>query len=127
MQTPKRLRRELGRLAAKAEELELRAALQPLAADFRRWEAGAIDSFDLKALIHDFHNGPARQIYLRYDTRDPALPIAAAIASGLLDPADLSTEILADLEPLIASIKERIEESSDDRTDDMGPDTPPDA
>ena len=39
MQTPKRLRREIRQLAAKAEELELRAALQPLANDFKRWEA----------------------------------------------------------------------------------------
>jgi hypothetical protein len=110
MQTPKRLRREMRQLAAKAEEFELRAALQPLANDFKRWEAGAIDSFDLKALIHDFHQGQAREIYVRYDTADPAPLVARAVVLGILDPATISAEVLADLERLIELIKANAEQ-----------------
>ena len=109
MQTPKRLRREMRQLAAKAEEAELHAALQPLANDFRRWENGDIDSFDLKALIHDFHPGAGRKIYLRYDTPDPAPLVASAIVSGILDPTTISAEIAADLEQLIGLMKARAE------------------
>ena len=105
MQTPKRLRREMRQLATKAEEAELRAALQPLADDFKRWEAGAIDSFDLKALIHDFHQGLGREIYLRYDTPDPEILVANAVASGTLNPETISPAIMAELGPLIARWK----------------------
>ena len=105
MQTPKRLRREMRQLAAKAEEAELRTALQPLANDFKRWENGDIDSFDLKALIHDFHQGLAREIYLRYDTPDPEFLVANAVASGMLNSETISPAIMAELEPLIARWK----------------------
>jgi hypothetical protein len=109
MQTPKRLRREIRQLAAKAEELELRAALQPLANDFRRWQDGDIDSFDLKALIHDFHQGAGREIYLRYDTADPAPQVANAIVSGSLDSSAISPEVMANLERLIEFMKAQAE------------------
>ena len=101
MQTPKRLRREMRQLATKAEEAELRAALHPLANDFKRWESGTIDSFDLKALIHDFHQGAGREIYLRYDTPDPAPMVAHAIAQGILDPSAISPEIMTELAEMI--------------------------
>ena len=102
MDASKRTKRQIRELAAKTEELELRAALQVLADDFRRWEGGKIDSFELKDLIHRFDQGPARQIYLRYSTSDPSPGVAQAIANGMLDRATVPAEVLNTLEPLIA-------------------------
>jgi len=110
MQIPKRLRRELRQLATKAEEAELRAALQPLANDFKRWESGAIDSFDLKALIQDFHQVAGREIYLRYDTPDPSLMVANAIVLGMLDPAAVSPELMTELARMIEFQKSLLED-----------------
>ncbi len=110
MQIPKRLRRELRQLATKAEEAELRAALQPLANDFKRWESGEIDSFDLKALIHDFHQGAARNIYVSYDTPDPSFMVANAIVLGMLDPAAVSPELMTELARLIEIRKSLLED-----------------
>ena len=125
MQTPKRLRREMRQLAAKAEEAELRTALQPLANDFKRWENGDIDSFDLKALIHDFHQGAGREIYLRYDTPDPAPQVAYAIVSGILDSTTISAEILADLERFIEFMKAHAEDPNSETTADAEPNGAP--
>jgi len=91
---PKRLKRLLREYAAKAHQAELRGALAPLADAFKCWERSGIDSFDLKDLIHRFHQGPAREIYLRYDTRHLDTPVAHAIVSGLIDRATVPAELL---------------------------------
>lgn len=90
----KRLRRLLREYAGKAHEAELREALEPLAEAFKRWERGEIDSFDLKELIHRFHQGPAREIYLYYDGRFPAPQVARAIVNGLIDRTTVPAELL---------------------------------
>jgi hypothetical protein len=54
----KRLKRLLHEYGGKAHEAELREALVPLAEAFKRWERGEIDSFELKDMIHRFHQGP---------------------------------------------------------------------
>jgi hypothetical protein len=98
---PKRLKRLLREYAGKAHEAELREALAPIAEAFKRWERGEIDSFDLKDLIHQFHQGPAREIYLRYYDRAPEPPVAYAIVSGLIDRATVPAELLNHLARLI--------------------------
>jgi hypothetical protein len=126
MQTTKRTRREIRELAAKAEELELRAALRPLADDFKRWEIGEIDSFDLKNLIHRFHQGPARDIYVHYDTNHPEPQVAGAIASGLLDRATISAEVLTALGPWMEFIlsREREQDEPPERPAEAQPQSP---
>jgi hypothetical protein len=94
---PKRMKRMLRDYAGKAHEAELRQALAPLADAFKRWEGGALDSFDLKDLIHHFHQGPAREIYLRNATNYLDPPVAYAIATGLVDRATVPPELLAHL------------------------------
>jgi len=67
---PKRVKRLLRECAAAAHEEELRRALLPIAEAFKRWEQGELGSGDLSELIHRFHQGPARDLYLRYISRD---------------------------------------------------------
>jgi len=99
---PKRLKRLLREYLGKAHEAELRQALTSLAEAFKQWEQGEIDSFELNGLIHRFHQGPGREIYLHYDTRHPEPQVAQAIVHGLIDRATVPAELL---EYLAKSIK----------------------
>lgn len=60
------IRRKLREFAGLAHEAELRQELGHLAAQFDEWRAGCLDSFELSDRIHEFHNGPSREIYNRY-------------------------------------------------------------
>lgn len=91
---PKRLKRLLREYASQAHEAELREALKPLAEAFKRWERNELDSFELSDLIHHFHQGPAREIYLHYANRHPEMPIARAIVNGLIDRATVPPELV---------------------------------
>lgn len=93
---PKRLKRLLREFAERAHEAELREALKPLAEAFKRWERNELDSFELSDLIHRFHQGPAREVHVRYATSIShlALPVAHAIVSGPLDRATVPPELL---------------------------------
>lgn len=81
-EAPKRIKRLLRELAAKAHEEELRRALTPLAKAFDRWSRGEVDSFELSDLIHEFHQGPSRDLFVRYTRRphDSTVVYAAAAA-----------------------------------------------
>ncbi len=91
---PKRVKRLLRECAAAAHEEELRRALLPIAEAFKRWEQGELGSGDLSELIHRFHQGPARDLYLRYDTTHLEAPVAYAIATGVLDREAVPAEVL---------------------------------
>ncbi len=71
-----------------------RRALLPIAEAFKRWEQGELGSGDLSELIHRFHQGPARDLYLRYDTTHLEAPVAYAIATGVLDREAVPAEVL---------------------------------
>jgi hypothetical protein len=94
---PKRIKRLLRELAAKAHEEELRRALIPLANAFDRWSRGEADSFELSDLIHGFHQGPARDLFVRYTTRPPDSAVAYAIATGIIDRREVPEELLEHL------------------------------
>jgi hypothetical protein len=97
----KRVKRLLREYAGRAHEAELREALVPLADAFNRWERGEIDSFDLKDLIHRFHQGPAREIWLRYDSGHLDAAVAYAIVAGSIDRATVPDELLKHLAKVI--------------------------
>src|SRR5712692_6246800 len=109
--TPKRVKRLIRECAAAAHEEELRRALLPIADAFKRWELGGLDSGELCELIHRFHQGPAREIYIRYNTSRLAPPVAYAIVTGVLDRASVPAEILGDLAGLIQFYKDGVEET----------------
>lgn len=102
---PRRIKRLIRECAAAAEEAELRRALLPLAEAFEQWKRGEIDSFSLQELIHKFHQGPAREIYLRYSRNNQAA-LAGAIATGLLDASAVPLEVLEELARLIECFRD---------------------
>ncbi len=99
--TPQRLTRRLRELARIAYEEELRRALVPLAAAFDAWRTGTITGTDLKEQIHAFHEGPARELFLKYDRRSVRLAVAHAIVSGIIDRARVPAELLEHLKGAI--------------------------
>ena len=98
---PKRLKRLLREYAARAHEAELHQALVPLAEAFKRWERGELDSFELNDLIHRFHQGASREVYVRYVTRDYEPALAHAIATGLIDRTGVPAGVMDHLARLI--------------------------
>jgi len=91
----------LRELANAAYEEELRRALVPLAAAFDAWRAGTITSTGLKERIHEFHDGPARELFLNYDRRSVRLAVAHAIVRGVIARAGVAPELVEHLKGAI--------------------------
>ena len=98
---PKRVKRLLREYASAAHEEELRRALLPLAEAFKRWEHGGLGSGELSDLIHRFHQGPARELFLRYNASNLVAPVAYAIAVGIVDRTAVPGELLEHLTGMI--------------------------
>ncbi len=99
----KRLLDEYGALAYKNE---LRIYLKALQSDFAAWERGEIDAFQLEHCIHHFHNGPARELYRRYNLGYLNMNVAYAIVVGLLDRSQVPQELLEALSEELAAYEE---------------------
>jgi hypothetical protein len=76
-------------LAEEAWEAELREALEGLFEQFCRWAEHDMSSFELNELIHEYHNGTARELYKRYVLDAKPTAIAYAIAAGYLGEEDV--------------------------------------
>jgi len=103
--TSKRIKRLLREQAALAHEEELRRALLPLAAAFEEWKAGDLSSGELGVRIHEFHQGPSRQLFSKYNNGPLDAVVAYAIVSGILDASQVPDELLEHLGIAIAFYK----------------------
>jgi hypothetical protein len=93
----KALRKRLRELADQAYEEELRRALAPLAEAFERWKLRAASSFEISDLIHEFHQGPSRELWATYHALKPDALVARAVALGVLAGEILPPEVAASL------------------------------
>ena len=100
--TPKRIKRLLREQAGQAHEEELRRALVPVAVAFKRWERGELGSAELSDIIHRFHQGPARELFSRYNNPYMDLAVANAITVGVLDRQTIPAELLDHLARALA-------------------------
>ena len=96
-QIPKDIKQALRNLVRRAYEIELGRALASLQAQFGQWTAGEISAFDLSEEIHRFHQGPARELYVRYSEAPATLAVAHAIETGILDRTQVAPDVLAHL------------------------------
>src|SRR5262249_62135187 len=78
---PKHIKRLLREHAATAHEEELRRALLPISEAFGRWARSELGSGELAEIIHRFHQGPARELWVRYNTSPLEMPVAFAITT----------------------------------------------
>jgi hypothetical protein len=106
-ETPKALKKELRDHVERAWEAEMRASLGALAVSFDEWRAGNLSSADLNDAIHQYHNGPAREIWKRFSAKDPKVPLAHAVAVGLVEEATLSPEVRAHIASLVEFFREQ--------------------
>jgi hypothetical protein len=90
----KPMKRSLRKLSMEAHEEELRRGLVPLAQSFEEWRAGQVGSGELADLIHEFHNGPVRELFRRYNSGMLKFTVSSAIARGVLDRQTVPEEVL---------------------------------
>jgi len=95
--TPKRIKRLLREYAAAAHEEELRRALLPVSEAFGRWERGELASSELSEIIHKFHQGPARDLWVRYNAPHLEMVVAFAVTTGVLGRDTVPAELLEHL------------------------------
>jgi hypothetical protein len=86
-------RRKLRELGEIAYERNLSEHLGALESQFRRWRAGEIDAFALSETIHQFHQGPARELFSKYRTPHIESVVAHAIHRGVLKQEEVDAEI----------------------------------
>ena len=81
-------------MATLAHEEELRRALLPIAAAFGRWQAGQLGSGELTEVIHAFHQGPARELWRKYNSGPREFAVARAILSGVIERDQVPPDVL---------------------------------
>ncbi len=90
--------------------MELDEELSKLAERFNDWQNKQIDSFELNHLIHEFHNGSARDLWKRYNMQsDNSTSVARAIAEKYLQESEISEEAMNELKPTIDYFKQQID------------------
>jgi len=98
-------KRELRELVDMAYEIELGHQLDELLRHFQEWKAGRMLASELATRIHEYHQGPNRDLWAFYNqfrSRDDDLLVARGILLSILDPKSLSADLLRCLEPAIA-------------------------
>ena len=79
---PKRLQKEIKKLARGAHDREMRYYLELLNQKFSEWKNGKLDTWDLVQYIHEFHNGQARNLYSAYQNLSLDSFLIRAVAAG---------------------------------------------
>jgi hypothetical protein len=102
---PKAIKKTMRLLVGLAHEVELGKALEDLFGEFQAWKSGAIDSFELSDRIHKFHDGPNREIYLRYTSwLDLRSLVYYPLKEGLIQKGAVPNELWPYLEAYFTSI-----------------------
>jgi hypothetical protein len=117
--TPKRIKRLLREYAATAHEEELRRALLPVSEAFGRWARRELSSGELSEIIHRFHQGPARELWVRYNTSHLEMPVAFAITNGVLARETVPAEVLEHLAGALRFYEEVQADASRDRDHEL--------
>jgi hypothetical protein len=78
----------------RAHEEDLRRALVPIAEAFKRWERRELGSGELTEIVHRFHQGPAKDLWVRYNTAHLEMAVAFAITTGVLSRDTVPAELL---------------------------------
>jgi hypothetical protein len=75
--------------------------LGALEESFRQWRCGVINAYDLSQAIHEFHDGPARDLYVSYNRLKPDV-LVEAFARGVLTEKDVAPSIRDALQSQLA-------------------------
>lgn len=89
-----------------AYQRELGAELVKLRDSFHQWETGVLDEFALRDAIQTFHEGQARELNARYGALKDDFLVAAAIARGVIEKTELTSELLDAITPMLSKLEE---------------------
>lgn len=102
-------RKELRRLAGLSYERGLSKALEELEEAFREWRRGEMSAIDLNEVIHGYHQGPSRDIWAQFVRSKPAMAVAYALATNILDPEEVSERLRQELEAWVELFRDEEE------------------
>lgn len=103
MELTKNVKRQIRELANLLYQKELDAELAKLDTHFGQWRQGKLSPFDLAEHIHQFHQKPARELWVKFsdDKLFPML-VARAIVEGTLSEEEVPWEVREALKQQIA-------------------------
>ena len=95
-------RRDLRALVDLAREREMTSHLEGLAVQLDRWRKGELGPWELVDAIHEFHQGPSRDLH----NRDPGnsmllIYVVGAVNHGFLSKAEIPERFHADVDKLM--------------------------
>jgi hypothetical protein len=99
-------RRRIRELGGMAYERELSEHLTALESEFKRWRASEIDGFALSEAIHRFHQGPARDLFSKYESSYLDFAVANAIHRGVLSEDEVGADVLEGLARHLVHLRE---------------------
>lgn len=90
----KKVKKEVLRLNGLVYERRLAAALRRLRREFDGWQGGRLQTFDLAEVIHQFHDGPNRDLYKDHVMAEWMADfwVAGALECGILKEEEVSEE-----------------------------------
>jgi hypothetical protein len=91
---PKKIKKLIREFAAEAHERELYRELTRLDRRFAEWRKGELGSGALSDEIHQYENGPSRELFKRYNDDLPDMMVAYAIAANILKREEIPEELL---------------------------------
>jgi hypothetical protein len=93
LQISKKVKRQLRELAGVAYEREMRSALKPVEQALADMHAGKCDAFAVSEVIHQFHQKPARDLWVQYNQMESEFSIAAALLDNVISPEEIPVEM----------------------------------
>lgn len=99
---PKKIKKMLRKYKMEAHEVELHRELSKLGESFEEWKNGTIGSGEFSYRIHQYEQGPSRELFKKYNYGEDALNVAYAIVIGLLDGEKIPVELLEEIESALS-------------------------
>jgi hypothetical protein len=93
LQISKKAKRQLRELAGIAYERELRTALKPVEQALADMHAGKCDAFAVSEAIHQFHQKPARDLWVQYNQMEADFSVSAALLDNIISPEEIPAEV----------------------------------
>ena len=106
--------KHLRQLAAIAYDRELGRELTRLETSFMDWRAGRLNPHDVSAAIHAFHDGVARDLWVRDNRVDPSSTVPRAIATGLVAESEVPSALLTKLQNALEYYRHEAHRSDSD-------------
>lgn len=102
----------LRKYKSEAYEIELHRELLKLETSFKKWKAGEISNGELSYRVHEYEQGPSRELYKKYNYGEDDFNVAYAIVTGLLDNENIPDEFINEISGVLSfyqDMKERNE------------------